>query len=110
MQSISILSLSTTANGAVSEKTFVGHGGATATAAGNTLGVAKFDAADTEGLTVDVLGTAIVTAGGAFSAGAELEVGSNGKAVVQSAGVTVARALQAATADGESVEVLLMQN
>lgn len=110
MQRKSILTLTAVAAAAVVAETFGTLTGATATAAGNAQGVFRTDAATGERVPLDCLGTAVVTAGGAFSAGDELEVGAGGKAVVQSAGVTVARALEDAAADGDRVEVFLIPN
>ncbi|MDD9911650.1 MAG: DUF2190 family protein [Alphaproteobacteria bacterium] len=110
MQNISLLKLSVQASGAVTAKQFVGFDGAVATAAGNAYGVAEFDAANTELVSLTIVGTAVVKSGAAFAKGAALEVGSDGKAVTQSAGVTVARALEAASAADEDVEVLLINN
>lgn len=110
MQSISILNLTTQANGTLNKERFVGHNGATATAAGNAFGVAEFDAADAEDVTVNVIGTAVVVSGGVFAVGSAIQVGTDGKAIAQSAGVTVARALQASTGADERVEVILIQN
>lgn len=102
--------LSVTASGAVTEARFVTHAGAQAGAAANTLGVARFTAADKEAVTVDHLGTAIVETGGAIAAGGAIETDANGKAVAKAAGPAVARALQAAGGAGEFIEVTLIPN
>jgi hypothetical protein len=110
MQSISILTLSLIAAGAIAKHRFVTHAKAQAGAAANTLGVAKHDAVLNDGLTVDVIGTAIVEAGAAIADGAEIETDASGRAITKAAGVTTARALQAAAAAGDFIEVLLIQN
>lgn len=94
---------------AVTGKTFVDISGATlnpatgalisvapATAAGKVLGVAAFDAA--VGAQVSVIGTGVVpvTAGAAITAGAEVEVGTGGKAITLASGKAVGRALTTA--------------
>lgn len=84
--------------------------GAVASSAGNAIGIACTDAVSGEQLAVDMIGTAVAIAGAAVAKGAALEVGSAGKLVTQSAGVTVARALQAAGADGDRFEVFLIAN
>lgn len=84
--------------------------GAVATAAGNAVGVAELDAASGARVPVTVLGTGIAIAGAAITAGAALEVGSTGRLVTRSAGVTVARALTGAAANGDQIEVLLIPN
>lgn len=109
-QKISILSLSITAAGALLAERFVTATGAYATAAGNAFGVTNTSAAAGDLVSTDNLGTTVVTAGGAFAKGARLEVGTAGKAVVRASGVAVAIALQAATADGDRVEVFLIPN
>lgn len=112
MQSISILTLSMIASGALTANRFVGTDNATAVAAGNTYGVTRTDGADGEIVPVDVLGTTLVEAGGVIAPGGAIEVGTGGKAVAKAAGVTVARLApgQAAAADGKLVEVVLIQN
>lgn len=110
-QSQPILNLSTVAAGAIGEARFVGVDNAQAGAAANTLGVAGF-AADGAGevIPVTALGTAVVEAGGIIAAGGPVETDANGKAVAKAAGPTVARALQAAGADGDFIEVMLIPN
>ncbi len=84
--------------------------GAVATAAGNAVGVAETDAASGDRVPVTALGTGIAIAGAAVAAGAALEVGTTGRLVTHSAGVTVGRALTAAAAAGDQIEVLLIPN
>lgn len=69
-QNTPLLTLSTKATAALIALRFVTATGATATAAGNALGVSRSDAAIGEYAPVDVLGTTQVTAGGAITAGA----------------------------------------
>lgn len=109
-QSHSVLTLSFKASAALSANTFVTATGAVATAAGNAVGVARSDAASGDLCPVDVLGTAKVIASAAISAGARVEVAAGGKAVTQSAGTTVGIALEAASAAGDVIEVLLIAN
>lgn len=110
-QSIPILTLSDTATAAVSANTFIGWGGAplASGATSKAKGVARSDAAIGEVFPVDVLGTAIVIASGAISKGDALEVAAGGQAAT-SAGTNpvVARALQAAAAAGDLIEVFLL--
>lgn len=109
-QKIQILTLSVLAAAALTAERFVTAAGAVATAAGNALGASESDAAIGELCPTITLGTAIVTAGGAIALGAAIEVGTAGKAVTRTSGVTVARALQAAAADGDRIEVMLIPN
>lgn len=109
-QSIPCLTLTVTASVALTADRFVAHGGGLPGAGGNTLGVARSDAAAGAAAPVDVLGTGVVEASAAIAAGAKIEALADGRAVTQSSGVTVARALQAATAAGQRIEVLLIPN
>lgn len=112
-QFTSLLALSVIASGAVSECRFVTPASAQAAAAGvNTLGVARFAAVDTDPLTIDTLGTAVVETGAALTANGPIQVDASGRAIDKAAGVTVARLLpgQTATAAGQFVEVLLIPN
>ena len=113
--------LSVTAGGAITGKTFVDISAAlsatngtlmtvvTATAAGKVMGVAAYDIAS--GARGRVIGEGIVpvTAGGNIAVGAEVEVGSNGKAVTISSGRAVARALTAGSADADVIVKLYRQ-
>lgn len=109
-QKISLLTLSIAATAALTAERFVSATGAVATAAGNAIGVARSDAAIGELCPVDVIGTAVVTASAAIAKGALVEVAAGGKAATKSAGIAVARALEAAGADGDPIEVLLIPN
>lgn len=109
-QKIALLTLSVAATAAITDKTFVTATGAVATAAGNALGVSTSDAAIGEQVGVDVIGTSLVTASAAIAKNALIEVASGGKAATQSTGKAVARALEAATAAGDVIEVLLIPN
>ncbi|MFW2438065.1 MAG: DUF2190 family protein [Arenicellales bacterium] len=108
-QSFALFTETLLASGAVITNRFVGYDGAQVGAAANTLGVSKTDAADTEPYPVDVIGTTIVEAGAAIALGAKLETDASGRAITQAAGPVVGRALQAASAAGEKIEVLLIQ-
>lgn len=110
MQKLSLLTLAITAAVALEAERFVGADGNYATAAGNAFGVSTTAGAVGDRVPTDVIGTTVVTAGGVFDAGDYLDVGATGKAVVHAAGKVVAQALQAAAADGDRVEVLLIPN
>lgn len=105
---IPLLTLTVVAAAALSEHQAVGYDGDVATAAGAMQGLATTDAALGDPVAVDVLGTSVAIAGAAVAVGAALEVGAGGKLVTKAAGVTVARALQAAAADGDLFEVMLI--
>lgn len=107
--------LSATASGAVTGKTFVNITAgynlatgtvpvvATATAAGLSLGVASQDAAS--GALFHVIATPgvilPVTAGGTIALGAEVEVGTSGRAVTLASGKARGRALSAGTSGSD---------
>lgn len=109
-QSIPLLTVPVTATAALTANRFVDGAGTVATAAARALGVTRSDAAIGEKAPVDVLGTTVVEASAAIAVDAAIEVAANGKAVTKAAGVTVARALQAAGAAGDLIEVLLIAN
>lgn len=109
-QNHSILALSIAAAVAITAQTFVDATGNVVAAAANSFGVARTDGAIGDLVPVDVLGSAVVTAGGAIAAGAYVEVGANGKAVTHAAGAVVGIALEAAAADGDDVEIYLLPN
>lgn len=67
---------------------------ATCTSAAKAFGVATYDAKSGTTLPVQRGGLLFVTAGGAITAGAQVEVGSNGKAVALASGVAVGQALE----------------
>lgn len=108
-QMISVLDVTEPATAAVLGERFV-NSGAHAVAAGRALGVARADAAIGQLIPVTVMGTAIVSASAAIAKDALVEVAANGQAVTRSAGVAVGRALQAAAAAGDRIEVLLFPN
>lgn len=70
-----------------------------ATAAGRIFGVAGTDAAQGDLVTVVRDGVVKVTAGGTIAAFAEVEVGTDGKAVTIASGTAVGYVLTGATAD-----------
>ena len=106
----SVLTLGALAAAAITQGRALTAAGAVATAAGRSAGIAETDAAIGARVPYTALGTALATAGAAIAVDAKLEVGTAGKLVTQSAGVTVARALSAAAADGDQIEVLLIPN
>lgn len=110
-QNISLLTLTLVASGAVAVNRFVTPLGAQAGADANTMGVARAATADTLKMPVDVLGTAIVEAGAAVAAGATVKSDASGRAITWvTSGAKVGIAMQAATAAGQFIEVLLIPN
>lgn len=102
--------LSVLATAALTANRFVTAAGAVPAASGNALGVALADAASATQVPVVVLGTAVVTAGAAIANGVAVEVGTAGKAITKATGIAVGRALQAASGDGDSIEINLIPN
>lgn len=107
---IAILTLSLVAAADLTAFHFVSPTGGAPTAGGNTLGVANMDTATGATAPVIVQGTAPVVASAAIAKGAAIETLADGRAATKSSGVTVARALEAATQAGDVIQVLLIQN
>jgi len=85
----------------------------TATDTDNPVGVAEYDSAENEACAVRLIngpGTFFMTAAGAISLGAEVYAAADGKVSALSAEASTYRriglALEAATADGDIIEVL----
>lgn len=113
MQAFPVLTLTVVATGAMTAHRFVTAAGVQAGADANTLGVTRSDAVSGDRVAVDVLGTVILEAGAAFAAGATLKSDASGRGInwaTSGSGAKVAQALQAATAAGQFVEVLLIPN
>lgn len=107
---IALLTVGITAGATITQYQAITAAGAVATGAGNAVGFAATAAASGDRVPTTVVGTAIATAGAAIAVGAAVEVGTAGKVVTKSAGVTVGRALTAAGADGDLIEVLVIGN
>jgi hypothetical protein len=77
---------------------------ATAAAGAKAFGVAKYDAAS--GALVGILrgGVVPVTAGGTIAFGAEVEVGTAGKAITLASGKAVGKAVEAGT-NGNDIQI-----
>ena len=112
VSNIALLSLSFTPAAALAQYQPVQASGAAATAAGNAVGFTTAAVAATDGsYTATVAGTAIAIAGAAIARGALVEVHTTVTQVVTKAsGVSIGRALNAAAAAGDFVEVLLIPN
>lgn len=109
--SLSTLALTVIASAALANNRAVNQAGAYPAAGGLAFGITRSDAAIGDPTPVDVQGTAIVTAGAAFSKDVALMVGTNGKLIAHDNDGdkhAVARSMEAATADGQLVEVLLV--
>jgi len=136
-QSIEILALPLTAAGAITARRFVGYDGAQADTQGQKVtGVARAAAAQAgDVVPVDILGTAVVEAGGAVAIGDGVICDAQGRAIAGAGEIAIAaggtsvtstaangailtggelpeyvagRALQAASQAGDFIEVLLV--
>ncbi|ULU26599.1 capsid cement protein [Dyella terrae] len=105
-----VLTLTLQATAAVNAQTFVDYTGATSAAGGNAAGVARTNANPGDLFPADTLGTTVVIAGAAITAGQRLQSDANGNAIPKAAGVAVAVALEAASAQGQTIEVSLIPN
>lgn len=104
------LVLSVVATAALTQARAVNIAGAVPAAAATCLGIAQNGGAIGDAVPVVALGTVIAEAGAAIAAGAALELDSSGRVVTKSAGVTIGRALAAAGASGDMIEVFLIPN
>jgi hypothetical protein len=103
-----ILTLAAIAAALTAAERFVTKAGAYPAAGAKALGCARAaPSAIGEMVTVDVLGTAIGTAGAAFADDADLELDATGRVITRVSGVRVAKALAAAGAAGDRIELLL---
>ena len=110
-QNISLLTLTVALTGTVAAARFVTAAGAQAGADANTLGVSRVAGVSGDKAPVDVMGTAVVEAGAALSAGATVKSNASGQAITwASSGAKVGLALEAATAAGQMIEVQLIPN
>lgn len=111
MQNISVLALTVALTGTVSACRFLTPAGVLAGAGDNSLGVVRSAGDSGNNVAVDVLGTAVIEAGAAISAGDTLKADGTGRGIPwATSGAKVALALEAAGAAGEFVEVLLIPN
>lgn len=104
------LVLSILATAALTAKRAVNIAGAVPSAGATSVGIAVTDGAIGDMTPVVATETAVATAGAAITKGALLEVGTGGKLITKDTGIAVGRALSAAAADGDDVEVLLLGN
>lgn len=108
--SIPLMTLTVIASASLANNRAVNQAGAYPAAGGLAFGVTRSDAAIGDPTPVDVHGTAIATAGAAFNKDVPLMVGTDGKVVAHDGDGdkhAIGRSLEAATADGEEVEILL---
>ena len=104
---ISLLTLTVTASATVAASRFVTQDGAYPSAGAKGHGVTRSSGVNGDLIPVDVLGTAIVEAGGTVAKDAALELDATGRVVTKSTGVAVAKAMEAGVVGG-LIEVLLI--
>lgn len=104
---ISLLTLTVIASASVAASRFVTQDGAYPSAGAKGHGVTRSSGVSGDLIPVDVLGTAIVEAGGTVAKDAALELDATGRVVTKSAGVAVAKAMEAGVVGG-LIEVLLI--
>lgn len=110
-QSIALLSLTLGLTGTVAANRFVKADGTQSVADAATFGVCRQGGVSGDNVTVDVMGTAIVEAGAAVVKGATLKADSSGRGITWvTSGAKIGLALEAATAAGQMIEVLLIPN
>lgn len=105
---IEILTLTGTAPSAVTANRLVGFNDAQATVAGQACKGVAYSAADTgEDYPIHALGVTTVAAGAAVVVGAALQSDAQGRAITQSTGALVGRALEAASGADKLIQILL---
>ena len=110
-QSKVLLVLSVLSASALTQNRFVTLQGAVPGAGLGNVGIAMMDAsAAGETIPVSVIGTHHAEAGAAVAAGAAVEVDAAGRVITKAAGIGVGRALQAAGALGDVIEVFQHPN
>lgn len=110
-QSFPVFTLMLAATGTIAASRFCKPDGTVSGAGENSLGVTRSACVSGDKVAVDVLGTAIVESGAAVTAGVALKADSTGRAIDwATSGAKIALSLQAATAAGQFIEVLLIPN
>ena len=106
--SISLLVLNVVATAAIATGRGVTFAGAHSGAALAIFGVSRTSGAIGDLVPIDVIGTTLMEAGAAVTAGSAVEVDSVGRCINFATGVKVGRALSAAAAAGTMVEVQII--
>lgn len=109
MQFTPLLALTMTASGAVTAERFVTSAGAQVGTAGvAAIGVSRTTVVSGALVVVDTIGTAIIEAGGAITAGAAVKAGADGRALTYDVGTKAGIALQASTGAGQRIEIMVL--
>lgn len=102
-----VLTTTVKTTGAVQPHRFVGYDGKQAAAAAAVLGVTEYEGNSGDAVAVDVIGIVLVEAGAALAAGQAVESDAQGCAVALASGKAAGTALDAASAQGDLIRVLL---
>lgn len=106
-----ILTLTVAATAAITANRFITSGGAVPAADANALGVARSGGVSGDKIPVDVLGTAVVESGAAVTINSAVKTDASGRAINWvTSGQRLGVALEAASAAGQFIEVLLFNN
>lgn len=106
---ISLLTLTIAASAAVAACRMVTLGGTYPAAGAKAIGVTRTSAGEGDLMPVDVIGTTIAEAGASIAADDDLMADAEGRVVKLATGkVAIGRALVAAAAAGEQIEILLL--
>lgn len=105
---IPLLTLAVVLAADVGEHIAVTKAGALPAAGARIFGVLDYEGVIGDSVAADTIGTTIGTAGAAIAEDAELEVTAAGKFITKAAGIVVGKAMQAAAADGDKLEVFLL--
>ncbi len=101
-----ILITSILAAAALARFQMVGFDGNVAAAGAAALGACDTDTDLGDEAPVAVSGILLVTAGAAIAVGAKVEVGTSGKVITNTTGVSCGYALDAAAADGDAIRIV----
>ena len=105
-----ILTLSVVAAAALTRNRAVTGTGTVPAAGGRCLGFTDTDAVVGQRVSVGALGTVVAEAGAAVAVDALLELDAQGRVIPKNTGVAVGRALGAATAAGQQIEIMPIPN
>ena len=104
---IPIMTMTVLATAALVRSRFVTSSGAVPAAGGKVLGVANADYSLGEQAGVAVLGALVVEAGAAVALDDDVQSDASGRAITVASGSVAGRALDAATAAGQRIRVLM---
>jgi hypothetical protein len=107
MSSISTLSVTAVAQGAIEANRFVTVDGMQAGDGEAILGVSQYEAKIGDAVAVDVICVRDMVAGAAIALGAEVQSNATGQPITKAAGQVAGRALTAAANPGDIVKILV---